>query len=199
MKTFDFDAVVRDPSVFADGRLPAHADFLSFRNAAELAAGESSLCLPLDGIWHFRYSRNPSAASDGFWLPEYDISGWDRIRVPAHIQMEGYDIPAYVNTQYPWDADEDLQPGETPMAFNPVADYIYTFSLPDSISGEEIRISFQGVESGFALWLNGVYIGYSEDSFTPADFSLTDVISKGGNRLAVRVWKWTPGASNWIL
>ena len=104
MKTFDYESIVKNPSVFADGRLPAHADFVPCRNAAELAAGESGLRMPLDGIWRFRYSRNPSAAPEGFWQPGYDLSGWDSIRVPAHIQMEGYDVPAYVNTQYPWDA-----------------------------------------------------------------------------------------------
>ena len=194
MKTFDFEAIVKNPSVFADGRLPAHADFMPFRNAAELAAGESSLRLPLDGVWRFRYSRNPSAAPDGFWQPGYDLSGWESIRVPAHIQMEGYDVPAYVNTQYPWDAAEELMPGEMPEFFNPVADYVCSFRLPESFRGEEVRISLQGVESGFALWLNGLYIGYSEDSFTPSDFSLTDALCEGENRLAIRVWKWTPGS-----
>ena len=194
MKTFDFDAIVKNPAVFADGRLAAHADFTPYRNEAELSFGESSLRMPLDGIWRFRYSRNPSAAADGFWMPESDLSGWDSIRVPAHIQMEGYDVPAYVNTQYPWDANEELLPGEMPQVFNPVADYVCSFHLPEAFLGEEVCISLQGVESGFALWLNGQYIGYSEDSFTPSDFRLTEAITEGENRLAIRVWKWTPGS-----
>ncbi len=194
MKTFDFDSIVKNPSVFADGRLPAHADYVPFRSEAELALGETSLRMPLDGVWRFRYSRNPSAAPDGFWQPGYDLSGWDSIRVPAHIQMEGYDAPAYVNTQYPWDASEELRPGEMPEVFNPVADYVCSFRLPDRFRGEEVCISLQGVESGFALWLNGLYIGYSEDSFTPSDFRLTDALCEGENRLALRVWKWTPGS-----
>ena len=194
MKTFDFDAIVRNPAVFSDGRLPAHADFVPCRNAAELTVGETSLRMPLDGIWRFRYSRNPSSAEDGFWEPGYDLSGWESIRVPAHIQMEGYDVPAYVNTQYPWDANEELQPGEMPSWFNPVADYVCCFTLPEHFRGGDVCISLQGVESGFALWLNGTYIGYSEDSFTPSDFCLTDALCEGENRLAVRVYKWTPGS-----
>ena len=195
MNTFDFDAIVRNPSIFADKRLPAHADFVPYRKSAELAVGESSLRMPLDGIWRFRYSRNPSAApNDGFYHPDYDLSGWESIRVPAHIQMEGYDVPAYINTQYPWDASEELNPGEMPSVFNPVADYVCTFRLPEHFRGEEVCISLQGVESGFALWLNGTYIGYSEDSFTPSDFRLTDALCEGENRLAVRVYKWTPGS-----
>ena len=123
MKIFDFDSIVKNPSVFADGCLPAHADFVPYRNAAERATGESGLRMSLDGVWRFRYSRNPAAAPDGFWQPGYDLSGWDSIRVPAHIQMEGYDVPAYVNTQYPWDAQEELQPGEMPEVFTEILAY----------------------------------------------------------------------------
>ena len=194
MREFSFEQIVRDPAVFADHRLSAHSDHVAYRNEAELAAGESSLRMPLDGAWRFHYAANPSAAPGDFWREDYDVSGWDLIRVPAHIQMEGYDKPAYVNTQYPWDASEELEPGEMPSVFNPVADYVTEFVLPERFRGQEINISFQGVESGFALWLNGVYLGYSEDSFTPADFALADALREGRNRLAVRVYKWTPGS-----
>ena len=194
MKTFDFDSIVKNPAVFSDNRLPAHADFVLYRNPAERLAGESSLRQSLDGLWRFHYARNPSAAPEGFWEPDYDVSGWEEIRVPAHMQMEGHDVPAYVNTQYPWDADEELQPGEMPTVFNPVGDYVRDFTLPEHFRGGDVGISFQGVESGFALWLNGHYVGYSEDSFTPADFRLTEFLREGKNRLCVRVWKWTPGS-----
>lgn len=194
MKTFSFDTIVRDPGVFADNRLSAHSDHVTYASAAEMTAGESSLRLRLDGLWKFRYSANPAAAPDGFWAKDFDLSGWEEIHVPAHIQMEGYDRPAYVNTQYPWDAQEELRPGEVPTHFNPVADYVTEFTLPASFAADEVNVCFEGVESGFALWLNGIYIGYSEDSFTPADFALTDALVPGVNRLAVRVWKWTPGS-----
>ncbi len=142
MKEFSFEKIVKDPAVFADNRLPARSDHTAFASAEELAAGESSLRLCLDGVWSFRYARNPAAAPDGFWADGYDVSGWDCIHVPAHIQMEGYDRPAYINTQYPWDADEDLQPGEVPALFNPVADYVRDFTLP---------ASFPAVRSASAL------------------------------------------------
>ena len=194
MNEFSFDRVVKNPAIFAEGRLPAHSDHIPYRTAEELAAGESSLRLTLDGVWRFHYAKNPSAAPEGFWAADYDVSGWDTIRVPAHIQMEGYDKPAYVNTQYPWDADEELQPGEMPTAFNPVADYVLDFRLPAHFHGGEVHVLFEGVESGFALWLNGQYIGYSEDSFTPSEFDLSPWLREGENRLAVRVYKWTPGS-----
>ncbi len=197
MKKFDFKKIVKDPAVFEDGRLPAHADFIAYRSEIEMAAGRTGLWENLNGIWRFRYSKNPAAApEDGFYMPDRDLSGWDEIRVPAHIQMEGYDRPAYVNTQYPWDAQAELEPGEMPEVFNPVADYVCDFELPERFSGEDVHVSFQGVESGFAVWLNGQYIGYSEDSFTPSDFDLTGAVREGMNRLALRVWKWTP--SSWF-
>ena len=194
MNEFSFDRVARNPAIFAVGRLPAHSDHIPYRTAQELCAGVSSLRLPLDGVWRFHYAKNPSAAPEGFWAADYDVSGWDCIRVPAHIQMEGYDKPAYVNTQYPWDADEELQPGEMPTVFNPVADYVLDFRLPAGFCGGEVHVLFEGVESGFALWLNGNYVGYSEDSFTPSEFDLTPWLREGENRLAVRVYKWTPGS-----
>ena len=194
MNEFSFDRVARNPAVFAEGRLPAHSDHIPYLTADELRAGVSSLRLPLDGVWRFHYAKNPSAAPEGFWAADYDVCGWDTIRVPAHIQMEGYDKPAYVNTQYPWDADEELQPGEMPTVFNPVADYVLDFQLPEGFRGGEVHVLFEGVESGFALWLNGNYVGYSEDSFTPSEFDLSPWLREGENRLAVRVYKWTPGS-----
>ena len=194
MNEFSYERTVLDPAVFAENRLPAHSDHLAFGSLAELAAGESSLRLPLDGVWSFHYAKNIQAAPEGFWRTDYDTAGWDTIRVPAHIQMEGHDRPAYVNTQYPWDAQEELLPGQVPAFFNPVADYVTEFTLPERFHGLQVNISFQGVESGFALWLNGTYLGYSEDSFTPSDFALDGALREGRNKLAVRVFKWTPGS-----
>ena len=104
-------------------------------------------------------------------------------------------MPIYTNTTYPWEADEFIKPGEVPEIFNPVASYVKYFTIPENMKNKRVCISFQGVESGFALWLNGHYVGYSEDTFDPSDFELTDYIVEGENKLAVRVWKWT--SSSW--
>ena len=109
--------------------------------------------------------------------------------------MEGYDIPQYVNIQYPWDGREDVWRDAVPSEFNPVASYVKYFTLPEGFRKSGLYISFQGVESGFALWLNGHYVGYSEDSFTPSDFDLTPYVKEGENKLAVQVFKWT--SSSW--
>lgn len=192
MNNFSFERVVKDPAIFAEDRLPAHSDHIPYRTPEELYVGESSLRMLLDGVWRFHYARNLSAAPKDF--PQVDSTGWDSIRVPAHVQMEGWGRPAYNNTQYPWDGIEELKPGQPPEYFNPVMDYVKTFTLPEHFRGEEVNISFQGVESGFAVWLNGVYIGYSEDSFSPSDFSLTDALCEGENTLSVRVFRYTPGS-----
>ncbi len=192
-KEFDF-AIVKDPRIFEENRLPARSDHIAYANEAELNTGETSLRMNLDGIWRFRYAKNPYLAEDGFWKTDYDSKDWDRIRVPAHIQMEGYDKPAYVNTQYPWEGHESLVPGEIPEEYNPTGDYVTSFTVPEKWKGMPVHISFQGVESGFAVWLNGVYVGYSENSFDPAEFDLTKHLLEGENKLAVRVFKWTSGS-----
>ena len=115
--------------------------------------------------------------------------------MPAHIQMEGYDIPQYANIQYPWDGREDVWRDAVPTDFNPVASYVKYFTLPEGFIKNGLYISFQGVESGFALWLNGSYVGYSEDSFTPSEFDLTPYVKEGENKLAVKVFKWS--SSSW--
>ena len=160
--------------------------------------------LSLNGIWKFAYAVNYDAAPKDFMRDDVSADGWDDIRVPCHIQLAGYDDvpcgkprydrPQYVNTEYPWDGREELAAGEVPSVFNPVGTYVRSFALPERWSGRPVRISFQGVESGMALWLNGCYVGYSEDSFTPAEFDLTPYVREGVNRLAVQVFKWTSGS-----
>lgn len=186
---------IKDPRFFKDNVLPAHAALNWYGNEREAAQERSSLLYSLDGIWKFSYAVNIDSTVKGFEKEEYDCKPWADIRVPAHIQMEGYDIPQYVNTQYPWDGREELLPGQIPERFNPVASYVKYFEVPEEMRGKEIRIVFEGTESGMALWCNGAYVGYSEDSFTPSEFDLTPHLREGENKLAVQVYKWT--SSSW--
>lgn len=194
MGNFDSD-IVKNPEIFEQNRLAAHSDHVCYKNELEKIKGKSSLRYDMNGLWKFAYAKNQSLAPCGFEAADYDCKGWDEIRVPAHIQMEGYDVPIYTNTTYPWEADEFIKPGEVPEIFNPVASYVKYFTIPENMKNKRVCISFQGVESGFALWLNGHYVGYSEDTFDPSDFELTDYIVEGENKLAVRGWKWT--SSSW--
>lgn len=191
---FDYGKL-QNPEFFKEHVLPAHSDHICYPNEEMLRRGENPYRYSLNGVWKFSYARNLSECVKDFERPEADCKGWADIRVPAHIQMEGYDIPAYVNVQYPWDGHEQIWAGEIPTRFNPVANYVKYFHVPQSMKGMPLYISFQGAESGMALWLNGHYIGYSEDSFTPSDFELTDYVQDGENKLAVQVFKWT--SSSW--
>lgn len=186
---------IHDPKFFKENCMAAHSDHVAYANETEAEEKKSSFRLLLDGIWKFHYVRNYTQTVNGFEAETFDCKCWEDIRVPAHIQMEGYDIPQYVNIQYPWDGREDVWRDAVPSEFNPVASYVKYFTLPEGFRKSGLYISFQGVESGFALWLNGHYVGYSEDSFTPSDFDLTPYVKEGENKLAVQVFKWT--SSSW--
>ena len=186
---------IHDPKFFKENCMAAHSDHVAYADETEAEEKKSSFRLLLDGIWKFHYARNYTQTVNGFEAETFDCKCWEDIRVPAHIQMEGYDIPQYVNIQYPWDGREDVWRDAVPSEFNPVASYVKYFTLPEGFRKNGLYISFQGVESGFALWLNGHYVGYSEDSFTPSDFDLTPYVKEGENKLAVQVFKWT--SSSW--
>lgn len=193
MRIFDYSKV-KDPRYFKDGRLEAHSDHVYYASESDLLTGVSEYTESLNGVWKFHYGNNYESTVPGFEKLDYSCVDWNDIRVPAHIQMEGYDVPHYVNTQYPWEGREDIRPGEIPEHFNPTASYVKYFTVPERMKGKRIFISFQGAESGIALWLNGVFVGYGEDSFTPSEFELTDYVKEGENKLAAQVFKWTAGS-----
>lgn len=186
---------VKDPLYFQENRCEHRADYVWYRNREEADEKKSSFRLSLDGIWKFHYAANYRAAIPGFEMPEFDCSGWDEIRVPAHIQMEGYDRPQYVNVQYPWEGHEEIGIDEIPVRSNPTASYVTYFVLPEEWGKKKVYLSLQGAESAAAVWLNGTYIGYSADSFSPSDFELTEALREGENKLAIQVYKWT--AASW--
>ena len=123
MPVFDYEQV-KNPQYFAEGRMEAHSDHVCYKDHDQAAAGNSGYRYSLDGIWKFHYARNFRQTISGYEQPGYDCRSWADIRVPAHIQMEGYDIPQYANTQYPWDGREDIWTDEIPKEFNPVASYV---------------------------------------------------------------------------
>ena len=199
MKAFDY-SLVKDPQYFCDNRMEAHSDHVYYRDGNEMQAAvqdgtETSFRYSLNGLWKFHYARNYKSTVQGFEKEDYCCYDWDDIHVPAHIQMEGYDAPQYANVQYPWEGHEEIYPGQIPERFNPVASYVKYFTVPEHMKGKRLFISFQGAESGLALWLNGAFVGYSEDSFTPSEFELTDYLKDGQNKLAAQVFKWT--SSSW--
>ncbi|MCR5734791.1 MAG: DUF4981 domain-containing protein [Lachnospiraceae bacterium] len=191
----EFDhKIVSDPEIFCENRLKAHSGHTAYADYEELKCAESSLKMCLDGIWGFHYAKNYNEVISDITDLSYDAKSLDSIRVPAHIQLEGYDRPQYSNVSYPWDGRADISESGIPVRFNPVAEYVKDFELPESFLDKKVRICFEGAESGIAVWLNGSYAGYSENSFDPCEFDLTPFIKKGQNRLAARVFKWTSGS-----
>jgi len=193
MKEFDY-TIVKNPEIFQVNRMPQHSDHDFYESDDYEYGMQSGFRESLNGAWKFAYAKNYKEADPFFFAKDRDCKNWDDIRVPAHIQMEGYDGIQYVNTQYPWDGHEEIHPGDIPTEYNPTACYVKYFTVPRHMENGPIYISFQGVESGFALWLNGEFVGYSEDSFTPAEFDLTPYVTSGENKLAVQVFKWTAGS-----
>ncbi|MBX4270737.1 glycoside hydrolase family 2 TIM barrel-domain containing protein [Clostridium estertheticum] len=183
-----------DTSVFAVNRIDAHSDHKYYLTKEEESIGEMDLRQSLNGNWKFSFAVNPSSRIKDFYKPEFDCHCFKDIEVPAHIQLQGYDNPQYINTMYPWDGHSELLPPEVSKEYNPVGSYVKYFDIDEDIKGGPVYISFQGVENAFYLWLNGKFIGYSEDSFTPAEFDLTSYIKEGENKLAVEVYKRSTGS-----
>lgn len=187
-----------DPQVFQINRLAPHSDHQFMRSKTEMDSNE--LIHSLNGQWKFHFSPEPSLRPQQFYQLDFDDQGFDFIQVPGHIQLQGFDQIHYINTTYPWDGqvfrrpafvlDEDPQTGSFSNApDNHVGSYLKDFELPTDWENERVHICFEGVETAFYLWLNGEFVGYSEDSFTPSEFDLTPYLKAGMNRLAVEVYK----------
>ncbi|EFM11205.1 Beta-galactosidase [Paenibacillus curdlanolyticus YK9] len=183
-----------NPEIFQLNRLDAHASLMPFPSVQDALRGEhaaSPFYYSLNGIWKFAFAETPDKRIRDFYETGFDSSGWADMPVPSHWQFQGYDYPHYTNVRYPWaESEPELQPPFAPTRYNPVGSYVRTFNVPDAWQGQPVYISFQGVESAFYVWLNGELVGYSEDTFTPAEFDLTPYLIAGDNKLAVEVYRW---------
>ena len=189
-----------DPEVFRVNQLPAHSDHHYYRNLAELNRG-SSFVKSLNGTWRFHFASTPSERPLQFYSPNFDDADFDTIQVPGHIELAGYSQIQYINTLYPWEGkiyrhppytlnQDQLEPGLfSDASDNSVGSYLKKFDLDDSFKNHRVIIQFQGVEEALYVWLNGHFIGYAEDSFTPSEFDLTPYVQDRDNLLAVRVYK----------
>ena len=188
---------LEDPEVFAVNRKEAHSDHVYYENTEEMVLGaDMPLRQSLNGTWYFSYAKNPTVRVKDFYKKDFDCRMFDSIEVPGHIQTQGYDRCQYINTMYPWDGTEYLRPPMVSKEYNPVGSYAKYFVLEKNLQDKPVFVSFQGVETAFYVWLNGVFIGYSEDSFTPAEFELTPYLQDGENKLAVEVYKRS--SASWL-
>ena len=195
-----------DPRVYRVGQIDAHSDHLYYETEENAKAGVSTLCQSLDGVWKFAYSVNAASRPVQFYEEGYDVSSFDDITVPGHIEMAGYDKIHYINTMYPWEGHYYRRPAFSGMPgavmegqfseadYNPVGSYVCKFDLDEALRGKRVIVRFEGVEQAMYVWLNGTFLGYAEDTFTPSEFDLTDVIRETGNTLCVEVHKCSTAA-----
>lgn len=184
-----------DLDKFAVNRLEAFSDHTYYETKDEARnKAQMNLRHSLNGTWDFSYAKNPARRIENFYEKDFGVQNWDKIQVPGHIQLQGFEEPHYVNTMYPWDGHDDLKAPEISETDNPVGSYIKNFDVLKHMQGKPLYISFQGVETAFFVWLNGEFVGYSEDSFTPADFDLTPYLKTEDNKLAVEVYQRSSGS-----
>lgn len=195
-----------NPEVFKVNQLAPHSDHSYYLDYSDMKKEENPLFQSLNGQWEFSYSKNVKSRPVNFYEETFDASGFDKIMVPGHIELAGYDKIRYINTMYPWEGKEyhrgaysmEATGAEKGMfseaEYNPVGSYIKYFDLDKSMCGKRIHICFEGVEEAMYLWLNGQFVGYAEDSFTPSEFDLTPYIKETGNVLAVQVHKMSTAA-----
>ena len=195
-----------NPEIFRVNQLDAHSDHSYYVDYADMKKKDNPLSQSLNGQWAFAFSKNAASRPCDFYKEGFDDSGFDKIMVPGHIELAGYDKIRYINTMYPWEGKEyhrgayslESRGAEAGMFseanYNPVGSYLKHFDLKPTMIGKKIRICFEGVEEAMYLWLNGQFVGYAEDSFTPSEFDLTPYIREKDNVLAVQVHKMSTAA-----
>lgn len=197
-----------EPETFRVNQLPAHSDHYYYGNYDEWRHNNSRFAQNLDGQWQFNFAENPREREEDFYNTDYDSSSFGTIEVPSEIELNNYAQNNYINTLIPWEgkiyrrpayalSPDDAQEGSfSDGDDNTVGEYLKHFDLEPSLRGKQIRIRFDGVERAMYVWLNGHFIGYAEDSFTPSEFDLTPYIQDEGNVLAVEVFKHS--TASWI-
>ncbi len=198
--TFSIDGLYEwqsDPTVTGVNRLPDRATFTPFDTLDLARKGEAAASarrLSLNGSWQFALFKNDSEKPFGFAAPRFDASGFGTIEVPSSWQMQGYDFPIYCNVQYPWEGHERMHPPFAPVEFNPVGIYRRTVTVPENFLKDRAVLTFEGVESCFYVFVNGVCAGYSEGSFRRSEFDVTEWLQTGENLIAVEVHRWCTGS-----
>lgn len=191
-----------NPEIFSDKREPHHVTKISFNTIEEALNNpnysdykNSKNFKSLNGDWKFNIVEHPEKDLKDFYKLSYDSSNWKTIPVPSSWQLHGYDQIRYNDTAYPWEYQKTaINHPDTPKDYNPIGYYKKEFDIDNSWDQREIYISFQGVESAYYLYINGEYVGYSEDSFTGHDFNISKFLKKGKNEVAVKVYRWSDGS-----
>lgn len=185
------------PKIVGVNTLKQHATSMPYSTVAEAKACDrtaSPWYQTLSGTWKFYWVNAPAKRHATFFEDAFDASSWDDISVPGSWQLQGYDRPIYTNVTYPWSGSDYISPPAAPKNFNPVGHYRRTFTLPAAWDGRRIRVHFDGVESAYYVWVNGKYVGYSENTFGGHEFDITDKVRTGTNNISVQVFRWCDGS-----
>lgn len=187
----------QDASVNAVNRLPMHAHYFAFESPEAALAGEKSRSerfVTLNGSWKFDWVRNADQRPTDFYRVDYDDKGWGRMPVPGIWEVNGYGEPMYLNVGYAWRGWYKNNPPYVPVENNHVGSYRRTIEIPADWSGKQVIAHFGSVTSNMYLWVNGRYVGYSEDSKLEAEFDITPYVKPGANLIAFQVFRWCDGS-----
>jgi len=179
--------------IFQINREPPRSHFFPFETeqlAIEKDRHKSSFFQSLNGSWKFHYAPNPKKTITGFELLDFPVDSWEDIEVPGHWEFQGWSVPIYLDEEYPFKPD----PPFVPHDYNTVGSYVRYFDFDENWKNKDIFIRFSGVRSAFYFWLNGILVGYSQGSKTPAEFDITNYIVQGSNKVAVQVYRFSDGS-----
>ena len=198
----DYPPEIENPQLLGINKEPYHATLMPYANLTEALSAKrhaSSFCESLNGKWKFNWVPSPEKRPVDFYKPDYDVSAWKEIPVPSNWEVEGYGTPFYRNNGYTIQKDFPhvmSEPDPQYTAFkerNPVGSYRHDFDVPTEWTGRRIFITFDGVDSAFFIWVNGVKVGFSVNSRNAAEFDLTKYVKPGKNTLAVEVYQYSSG------
>ena len=188
----------QDESVNEINRAAMHTHFFAYENAEKAGSDvkeNSKNFMSMNGSWKFFWVKNADQRPTDFWKVEYNDKGWDDMKVPAVWELNGYGDPIYVNIGYPWRNQYKNNPPYVPTEKNHVGSYRREFVIPADWNGKDIVAHFGAVSSNMYLWVNGKFVGYSEDSKLEAEFDLTPYVKPGQkNLIAFQVFRWCDGS-----
>jgi len=185
----------QDPEVNAVNRQPMHASFFAYESDTAAKNGKelSRRFLPLDGEWRFDWTRDADRRPKDFFRTDFDDGSWATMPVPGLWELHGYGDPIYVNEGYPWREQFTSDPPNVPVAGNHVGSYRRTIEIPASWEGRQVIAHFGSATSNLYLWVNGHFVGYSEDSKLECEFDVTRYVRPGANLFALQIFRWSDG------
>ncbi len=182
-----------NPHVFEQDKQPAHATFFSY-DSESAALRDDHRASPwfqsLNGKWKFNWVRKPQDRPRDFFRDDFDVSNWSEIEVPGNWELQGFGMPIYLDEEYPFPPN----PPFIPHDYNPVGSYRREFTLPEAWQDRQVFVHFGSARSALVVWVNGVRVGYSQGSKTPAEFNITGVVRPGRNTVSAEVYRWSDGS-----